>query len=200
MYSLYNIEQTSNTSTSNLSIKNDSDLLAMIKNQRSRKIPFDQFSGTEMKCQICDSSCDVERLVRSCLCSDYPCEGHSCSCRAHPYPLCSKCLARQLWLQTADIMKKRNSFRSQCPFCKAEFCHNDILLFTITSTSLSSNDTDSALCNENVQYNHNTQRSQKTRSCKEHPKRKPRLRTVSFREDIALVGTVWSTKFIVTTG
>jgi hypothetical protein len=179
MRSLQHIDLSSNEERTGCTITDQTALLNLIKQQNPRKLTLVQLNKAEIHCkylffvffdylfefnhyslfcsltigQICDSVCDVERIVRSCLCSESPCEGTTCTCKARPYPLCSKvcfvfpprfsfsvswklefvvqCLVKQLWIQTADIMKKRNMFRSKCAYCKAEYCHNDIVLFTL---------------------------------------------------------------------
>lgn len=44
------------------------------------------------------------------------------------YPCCSKCLAHVLWESSNDYMRSQKRYRGKCPFCKAAFCANDLLL------------------------------------------------------------------------
>ncbi|KAH3722527.1 hypothetical protein Pelo_18767 [Pelomyxa schiedti] len=46
------------------------------------------------------------------------------------FPCCSKCLAHVLWTTTNDFMKKQHRYRGKCPFCKAEFCHEDLVILS----------------------------------------------------------------------
>jgi len=46
------------------------------------------------------------------------------------FPACSKCVALILYSNTNDFMKKNGRWRAHCPFCKAEFCHYDLILLS----------------------------------------------------------------------
>eukprot|EP01116_Phalansterium_solitarium_P012538 TRINITY_DN28946_c0_g1_i1.p1 TRINITY_DN28946_c0_g1~~TRINITY_DN28946_c0_g1_i1.p1 ORF type:complete len:130 (-),score=4.63 TRINITY_DN28946_c0_g1_i1:179-568(-) len=88
-------------------------------------------SNPSEKCSICsERPVDVSCLVRSCKCSSHPCERHECRCgtKGAAYAGCSHCLAQLLWKVTNEEMKKQGRYRAKCPFCKAEFCHQDIVL------------------------------------------------------------------------
>jgi len=87
-----------------------------------------EIEGQRPVCIICcGNDADVATISRSCLCSERPCEGHTCNC-TKPYPVCCQCVTTQLWENTNSIMKERQQFRSHCALCKAEFCSQDIVL------------------------------------------------------------------------
>lgn len=44
------------------------------------------------------------------------------------YPCCSMCLAHVLWESSNDYMRSQKRYRGKCPFCKAAFCAEDLLL------------------------------------------------------------------------
>lgn len=44
------------------------------------------------------------------------------------HPCCSSCLAHVLWESSNEYMRNEKRYRGKCPFCKAAFCANDILI------------------------------------------------------------------------
>lgn len=44
------------------------------------------------------------------------------------YPCCSMCLAHVLWESSNEYMRSQKRYRGKCPFCKAAFCAEDLLL------------------------------------------------------------------------
>jgi len=46
-------------------------------------------------------------------------------------PVCAHCLVNFLYTKTNDHMKKNGRWRACCPFCKAEFCHLDVIIYQI---------------------------------------------------------------------
>jgi len=84
-------------------------------------------------CAVCTEEAPVERtsLLRLCRASPHPCEGHPCRC-ANP-AWCFKCTVQLLWTSTNTAMRECGRFRAKCPFCKAEFCPQDLCLEASTS-------------------------------------------------------------------
>jgi hypothetical protein len=41
---------------------------------------------------------------------------------------CKECVFRCLWTQTGAALREQGTFRAKCPFCKADYCHNDVVL------------------------------------------------------------------------
>jgi len=108
-------------------ISTEEDLYKTIT-QNNEGCGFTETKQNYPQCFICcDKQCDVRCIVRSCLCSASPCEGHICNCHS-PYNVCSKCITRQLWQTSNPLMQKQLIFRARCAFCKAEFCKDDIVL------------------------------------------------------------------------
>ena len=79
-------------------------------------------------CLICSDLIKTNvKIERKCQCSTYPCEGHICECSSkNPYPCCFNCISKHLWEKSSAKFIGR--FRAKCPFCKSEFCQNDLIL------------------------------------------------------------------------
>jgi hypothetical protein len=80
---------------------------------------------TSETCIICSEIPGIGfgKLRRRCQCESYPCEGHTCDCIDKF--ICTDCLISHLWKSSngRDIGR----FRAKCPFCQAEYCHNDLV-------------------------------------------------------------------------
>mmetsp|Transcript_16218 Transcript_16218/g.63242 ORF Transcript_16218/g.63242 Transcript_16218/m.63242 type:complete len:106 (+) Transcript_16218:77-394(+) len=78
------------------------------------------------QCMICDDG-PADGLLgsRLCLVSPYPCEGHQCRCTERL--ACIRCLVKFLWEKTNSVLKQQGRYRAACPFCKAEYCHMDLV-------------------------------------------------------------------------
>ncbi len=96
-----------------------------IIHDKSAKVSEERIQTEDDMCLVCSNSqkLDVKRIVRSCQCSPYACEGHECGCSKQGdfFPVCSDCLANCLWKGSADKMKQEGRYRSKCPLCKAVF-------------------------------------------------------------------------------
>eukprot|EP01119_Soliformovum_irregulare_P009237 TRINITY_DN22459_c0_g1_i1.p1 TRINITY_DN22459_c0_g1~~TRINITY_DN22459_c0_g1_i1.p1 ORF type:complete len:155 (+),score=7.86 TRINITY_DN22459_c0_g1_i1:102-566(+) len=83
-------------------------------------------------CFICSQPLkDVATVIRSCKCSANPCMSHECKCSGNP--CCSDCLVQCLWSQTPSHLKSSGRYRAHCPFCKADFCHLDVIVSRLPS-------------------------------------------------------------------
>jgi len=51
----------------------------------------------------------------------------------HVFPACAQCLANILYTKTNNFMREHGRWRGNCPFCKAEFCHLDLVLLSPTA-------------------------------------------------------------------
>jgi len=92
-------------------------------------VSYKSLSGISPECFLCTTVADVFGLIRGCKCSDFPCTSHECKCSQHSrYQVCAQCIASCLWNQTNESLRKIGRYRSKCPFCKAEFCHLDVVL------------------------------------------------------------------------
>eukprot|EP01098_Paradermamoeba_levis_P004799 TRINITY_DN2052_c0_g1_i1.p1 TRINITY_DN2052_c0_g1~~TRINITY_DN2052_c0_g1_i1.p1 ORF type:complete len:126 (-),score=13.78 TRINITY_DN2052_c0_g1_i1:210-587(-) len=95
------------------------------------------YSIPEKKSQLSDETCmlcathlvDCRIGKRKCLRTHFPCEGKICSCTS--FPACIQCMASHLWKSSNEVMRRDGRFRAKCPFCKAEYCHLDVVVFKL---------------------------------------------------------------------
>lgn len=65
------------------------------------------------------------RLARKCLRTQAPCGGHTCSCAL--LQVCYDCLVEALFVSPKS-QRALGRWRANCAFCKAEYCHWDVVL------------------------------------------------------------------------
>jgi hypothetical protein len=97
-----------------------------------KKKSFSDFKKLKLEtCLICSDEMEASvEISRKCQCSQYPCEGHTCECSSkNAYPSCFNCLSTHLWEKSSAKFIGR--FRAKCPFCKAEFCSNDLIFIPL---------------------------------------------------------------------
>lgn len=81
-------------------------------------------------CSICTTSsadgslnsfrkCKVEETIQKCT-------GSPCTCP--PFRVCVLCYLTLLWKNSNPAMKQQARYKAKCPFCKAEFCHLDLIV------------------------------------------------------------------------
>ncbi|MDP2439188.1 MAG: hypothetical protein Q8P67_25855 [archaeon] len=92
--------------------------------------PLKSQAGDSFECVICGveekTAADCS-LARKCAASNYPCDGLPCQCKPSSFSICFQCLASTLWSGTSSILLGQKRFRAKCPFCKASFCHLDVV-------------------------------------------------------------------------
>jgi len=116
-------------------------------------------------CALCGSEkLNVFQILRSCKCTQYPCEHHECKCggqigidKNYPkiYPACASCIITCLWKSTSENLKSNGRYRAKCPFCKAEFCHLDLVFIKQDAISPSPEETPQKSTNSNSNSNSN---------------------------------------------
>ena len=103
--------------------------------------PLESLSGVPFECVICaspDKTVIDCSLARKCASSTYPCDGLPCQCKPASFSICYECIVSTLWSSTSSILKDQKRFRAKCPFCKASYCHLDIVYYTTKTDSTSS--------------------------------------------------------------
>ena len=99
--------------------------------------PLDSAPEMQFECVICaspDKTLVDCSLTRKCAVSSYPCDGLPCQCKPTSFYICFDCLASNLWSSSSSILKDQKRFRAKCPFCKASYCHLDIVYYTLPNS------------------------------------------------------------------
>eukprot|EP01095_Lingulamoeba_sp_RSL-Kostka_P006708 TRINITY_DN2116_c0_g1_i1.p1 TRINITY_DN2116_c0_g1~~TRINITY_DN2116_c0_g1_i1.p1 ORF type:complete len:296 (-),score=71.80 TRINITY_DN2116_c0_g1_i1:116-1003(-) len=98
------------------------------KKNKNKLLPVVDVIKDEELCLICTEKRINGKIsnYRLCTRSKYPCDNHVCNCSTSY--CCFDCLATNLWKKSSSFLRDQGRFRANCPFCKAEYCHNDLII------------------------------------------------------------------------